>query len=350
MQMEKSGYGRDGIYRSMRPPLVLPKDPNHSIVTFLFRNASSYPNKPALIDAETSETLTFSQLKSTIAKVSQGLLSLGITKNDVVLIFAPNSIQFPICFLSIVAIGAIASTTNPLYTTQELSKQVKDSNPKLVITVAELFDKVKSFNLPAVILGPNTNLTSNPNVIHFNDLLNLNPSSSSSDSELNINHVKQNDTAALLYSSGTMGTSKGVVLSHGNFIATSLMATMDQEVSGERHHVFLCVLPMSHVVGLSMITYGQLQIGNAVVSMERFGLEKLLAAVERYRVSHLWVVPPIILALAKQSVVKKYDLSSLKQIGSGAAPLDKDLMEECIRNVPNAVVMQVIKLSKSLSN
>ena len=79
-------------------------------------------------------------------------------------------------------------------------------------------------------------------------------------------------------------------------------------------------------------------------------LEKVLAAVERYRVSHLWVVPPIILALAKQSVVKKYDLSSLKQIGSGAAPLDKDLMEECIRNVPNTVVMQVIKLSKSLSN
>ncbi|XP_030971831.1 4-coumarate--CoA ligase-like 7 [Quercus lobata] len=332
--MEKSGYGRDGIYRSMRPPLVLPKDPNHSIVTFLFRNASSYsyPNKPALIDAETSETLTFSQLKSTIAKVSQGLLSLGVTKNDVVLIFAPNSIQFPICFLSIVVIGAIASTTNPLYTTQELSKQVKDSNPKLVITVAKLFDKVKSFNLPAVILGPNTNLTSNPNVIHFNDLLNLNPSSSSSDSELNINHVKQNDTAALLYSSGTTGKSKGVVLSHGNFIATSLMVTMDQEVSGERHHVFLCVLPMSHVAGLSLIMYGQLQIGNAVVSMERFGLEKVLAAVERYRVSHLWVVPPIILALAKQSVVKRYDLSSLKQILSGAAPLGKDLMEECIRN------------------
>ncbi|KAK7823269.1 4-coumarate--coa ligase-like 7 [Quercus suber] len=341
--MEKSGYGRDGIYRSMKPPLVLPKDPNLSMVTFLFRNASSYPNKPALIDAETSETITFSQLKSTIAKVSQGLLSLGITKNDVVLIFAPNSIQFPICFFSIVAIGAIASTTNPVYTTQELAKQVKDSKPKLVITVAELYDKVKGFNLPAVILGPNSNVTSNPNVIHFNDLLNHhNPSSSSSsESELNIiNNVKQNDTAALLYSSGTTGTSKGVVLSHGNFIAASLMVTMDQELSGERHHVFLCVLPMFHVFGLAVIMYGQLQIGNALVSMERFELEKALAAVERYRVSHLWVVPPIILALAKLSVVKKYDLSSLKHIGSGAAPLGKDLMEECGRNVPNAVVAQ----------
>ncbi|KAF3972073.1 hypothetical protein CMV_004399 [Castanea mollissima] len=335
--MEKSGYGRDGIYRSMKPPLVLPKDPNLSMVTFLFRNASSYPNKPALIDAETSETFTFSQLKSTIANVSQGLLSLGITKNDVVLIFAPNSIQFPICFLSIVAVGAIASTTNPLYTTQELAKQVKDSKPKLVITVAELYDKVKGFNLPAVILGPNSNVTSNPNVIHFNDLLNY---PSSSESELNINNVKQNDTAALLYSSGTTGTSKGVVLSHRNFIAASLMVTMDQEVAGERHNVFLCVLPMFHVFGLSVIMYGQLQIGNALVSMERFELEKALAAVERFRVTHLWVVPPVILALAKQSVVKKYDLSSLKHVGSGAAPLGKDMMEECSRNVPNAVVAQ----------
>nr|POF11125.1 4-coumarate--coa ligase-like 7 [Quercus suber] len=344
--MEKSGYGRDGIYRSMRPPLVLPKDPNHSMVTFLFRNASSYPNKPALIDAETSETLTFSQLKSTIATVSQGLLSLGITKNDVVLLFAPNSIRYPICFLSIVAIGAIASTTNPLYTTQELAKQVKDSNPKLVITVSELLDKVKGFNLPAVILGPNSNTnSSNPNsdpkVIHFNDLLNLNPSSSS-DSELSINNVKQNDTAALLYSSGTTGTSKGVILSHGNFIAASQMVTMDQEVAGERHNVYLCVLPMFHVFGLAVILYAQLQAGNALVSMERFELEKVLAAVERYRVSHFWVVPPVILALAKQSVVKKYDLSSVKNIGSGAAPLGKDLMEECSRNVPNAVVMQVL--------
>ena len=79
-----------------------------------------------------------------------------------------------------------------------------------------------------------------------------------------------------------------------------------------------------------------------MVSMERFELEKVLAAVERYRVSHFWVVPPIILALAKQSVVKRYDLSSVKHIGCGAAPLGKDLMEECSRNVPNAVVMQVL--------
>jgi 4-coumarate--CoA ligase len=341
--MEKSGYGRDGIYRSMRPPLVVPKDPNLSMVTFLFRNAASYPNKPALIDADTSETLTFSQLKSKVVKLSHALLRLGIKKNDVVLIFAPNSIQFPLCFLSIVAIGAIATTVNPVYTVHELAKQVKDSNPKLVITVSELWDKVKNFNLPTVFLGSKPNLSSDSNIIHFDDL--VNQSGSGSESELlnlNINNVKQSDTAALLYSSGTTGTSKGVVLSHGNFIAASLMVTMDQEVSGEKQNVFLCVLPMFHVFGLAVILYSQLQIGNAVVSMTRFELEKILGAVEKYRVTHFWVVPPIILALAKESVVKKFDLSSLKHIGSGAAPLGKDLMEECARNVSHAVVAQVL--------
>jgi 4-coumarate--CoA ligase len=335
--MEKSGYGRDGIFRSLRPPLVLPKDPNLSMVTFLFRNSSSYPHKPALIDADSSETLSFSHFKSTVARISRAFLRLGITKNDVVLIFAPNSIQFPLCFLGIVSVGAIATTANPLYTVHELARQVKDSNPKLIITVPELWDKVKDFKLPAIFLGSNHS-SSFSNVIHFDALVEL----GGSGSDFPDSNVKQNDTAVLLYSSGTTGMSKGVILTHRNFIAASLMVTMDQELSGEAHNVFLCVLPMFHVFGLAVLMYSQLQIGNAVVSMGRFELEKFLRAVERHRVSHFWVVPPIILALAKNSVVKKYDLSSLRIVGSGAAPLGKDLMEECARNIPQATVTQVL--------
>ncbi|XP_062014927.1 probable CoA ligase CCL7 [Rosa rugosa] len=337
--MEKSGYGRDGVFRSLRPPLVLPRDPNLTMVSFLFKNSSSYPHKPALIDAESSETLSFSQLKSVVIKVAHGLIHLGIKKNDVVLIFAPNSIQFPICFLGIIAIGAIATTSNPLYTVSELSKQVKDSNPKLVITVPELWEKVKGLNLPAVILGPkgsSSQIESSSRIVGFHDLVQL----SGPVSDFPSVNVKQTDTAALLYSSGTTGLSKGVILTHGNFIASSLMITQDQEVAGEMHHVFLCVLPMFHVFGLAVITYAQLRKGNAVISMSRFNLEKILMTVEKFKVTHLWVVPPIILALSKDSVVKKYSLSSLKHIGSGAAPLGKELMEECAKIIPQGVVAQ----------
>lgn len=336
--MEKSGYGRDGIYRSLRPPLVLPKDPNLSMVNFLFRNSSSFESKLALIDADSAQSLTFSQFKSTLIKVSHGFRHLGIRKGDVVLIFAPNSIRYPLCFLGVIAIGGIATTVNPVYTVAELSKQIKDSKPKLVVSVPELWDKVKDFNLPAVIIGSKDKLSSNSKIVTFHELVEL----SGNVSEFPDVSIKQTDVAALLYSSGTTGTSKGVVLTHRNFIAASLMITMDQDLAGETDNVYLCVLPMFHVFGLAVILYAQLQRGNTLVAMGKFDFEMLLRNVEKFRVTHLWIVPPIVLALTKQSMVKKFDLSSLRQIGSGAAPLGKELMQDCAKNFPYALVMQVV--------
>ncbi|KAL9171288.1 hypothetical protein ABFS82_04G199000 [Erythranthe guttata] len=338
--MEKSGYGRDGVYRSLRPPFFPPKDPNISMVSFLFRNISSFSDKRALVDSHTGETLNFAQFKSMVNKVAQGLLQLGVKKNDVVLIFSPNSIQFPLCFLGIVAVGAIATTVNPLYTVSELSKQVHDSKSKLIITVEELIPKVKDFGLPVIILNTDKKWDSVspigkiPSITSFSELVD-------NDGSVNLDGaVKQDDTAALLYSSGTTGISKGVILTHRNFIASSLMITTDQESVSETNGVFLCVLPMFHVFGLAVIMYAQLQRGSAVVSMSKFDLEMILKAVDKYGITHMWVVPPVILGLAKNSVVKKYNLSSLKQIASGAAPLGRELMQECANNFPQAVVCQ----------
>nr|GMD20366.1 4-coumarate--CoA ligase-like 7 [Ipomoea batatas] len=338
LAMEKSGYGRDGIYRSLRPPIVLPRDPNLSMVSFLFRNISQYPDQPAIHDADTGRTLTFSQLKSQVSKVAHGLKhQLGVRKNDVVLIFSPNSIDFPLCFLGAVAAGAIATTVNPMYTVPELSKQIKDCSPKLIVTVPQLLDKVKGFNLPVLVLGQEKNSISGAfsGLTYFSDLVKNSGSLNFDDVSIN-----QNDTAALLYSSGTTGLSKGVILTHRNFIATSQMVAADQDAAGEPLNTFLCFLPLFHVFGLSIILYSQLVRGNSVVLMGKFDLEMILKTVDKYRVTHMWVVPPIILALAKNSVVKKYNLTSLRQIGSGAAPLGKELMEECAKNFPQANVIQ----------
>lgn len=334
--MERSGYGRDGIYRSLRPPLILPTNPNLSMVSFLFRNTSSYPEQPALIDSDSGQTLTFSLLKSTVAKLSHGLTQLGIRKGHVVLMFAPNSIHYPATFLSIIATGAIATTVNPIYAVSEIKKQADDCKPQMIVTVPELWEKVNDLNLPALILGPKRagNVVSSTKVFYLDDLVN------GSAVDLPVVPIKQSDTAALLYSSGTTGVSKGVVLTHRNFIAASLMASTDQDFEGEKHNVFLCLIPMFHVFGLSIVLYAQLQRGTAVVTMAKFDFEMMLKAIEKYNVTNLWIVPPIMLALAKHSSVQKYDLSSLKQIGSGAAPLGKEIMEECAKNVPQAKVIQ----------
>ncbi|KAK8707790.1 hypothetical protein V6N13_058842 [Hibiscus sabdariffa] len=191
--MEKSGYGRDGIYR----------------------NVSCYPEKPALIDADSGETLTFSQLRSTVIKLSHAFLNLGVDKNDRVLIFAPNSIRFPLCFFAVTAIGAIATTANPVYTVNELSKQLRDANPKLIVTVPELFDKVRDFNIPLIFLASKRNqqqfdLKSTPKILSFYDLVDL--AGNVTEFPAVSRSVKQTDTAVLLYSSGTTGVSKGVII------------------------------------------------------------------------------------------------------------------------------------------
>lgn len=152
--------------------------------------------------------------------------------------------------------------------------------------------------------------------------------------------VKQTDVAGLFYSSGTTGMSKGVILTHRNFIATSVMAMSDQDRYGEGRNVALCFLPMFHMFGLGVVTIAQLRRGNTVVSLAKFEIDKVLRAVEKYKVTHLYVVPPVIIALAKQSGVKNYDLRSLKQLVSGAAPLSKELMEECANNLPRAQIIQ----------
>ncbi|KAI3865282.1 hypothetical protein MKW92_027026 [Papaver armeniacum] len=298
--METCGYGNDGIYRSLRPPVYLPEDPNTSLVSFLFRNSDSYPDKVAIVDVDSGETLSFKELKSMVVKVYVGFVKLGIKNGDVVAILAPNSAQFIVCFLGIVAIGAITATFNPLNTTEENSKQIKESKPKLIVTVEQLYKKVEGVGLPFLILRSDIFLG------------------------FALAPVKQTDTASLLYTSGTTSVSKGVVLTHGNFIYVSLILTSDQDCNGEIYNVFLCFLPMFHIFGLLAILYAQLQRGNTL----------------KHKVTHLFVYRAVVIALAKQSLVRNYDLSSLKVVGSAAAPLGKDIMEECASNLPQATIIQ----------
>ncbi|XP_004304462.1 PREDICTED: 4-coumarate--CoA ligase-like 7 [Fragaria vesca subsp. vesca] len=319
--MAKSFDSETGTYTSPRPPVHFPENPNLSLTSFLFQSSSSTPHSLALADADSGETLTFLQLKTLVSRLARALIQLHINKDDVVLILSPNSIHFPACFLSVVAIGAIATSCNPVYTVYELSDQIKDCNPKLVITVPELWHKIESFNIPTK---------------YFSDLIRT----SDSIADLPAVSVRQSDVAALLYSSGTTGKSKGVILTHRNFITASLMITSDQDRFGEPKHVFLCFVPMFHIMGMSVILYSQLRRGNAVVSMPKFDIDKALKAVEEYRVTQLFVVPPVMIALAKQSVVNKYDLSTVKLIVSGAAPLGKELMEDTAKNIPQAAIVQ----------
>ncbi|XVF55515.1 hypothetical protein PTKIN_Ptkin06aG0042300 [Pterospermum kingtungense] len=341
--MANSFNPKTQTYTSPRPPIKLPTNPDLSLTSFIFQSTSSIPHHTALIDSNSYETLTFLQLKAHVSSLAHALNQhFHISKNDVVLIFAPNSIRFPISFLAVVTLGAIATTANPSFTFYEISRQVKDCNPKLIITVPELYNKVYKFNVPLIFLQSlsSSNVSQGPKFYYYSDIIKQYVDQTSNFAHNH--HVKQNDLAALMYSSGTTGTSKGVMLTHKNLIASSLNFTADQDMYSTElgRDVCLCFLPMFHAFGL-FLTLAQLRRGNVLVSMAKFALDKVLGVVEKHKVTHLFVVPPVMVLLAKQGeATNKYDLSSLKHIISGAAPLSRDLIEICAKNLPHVKIFQ----------
>ena len=152
--------------------------------------------------------------------------------------------------------------------------------------------------------------------------------------------VSQDDPAAILFSSGTTGESKGVVLTHRNLIAMCGVLSSPRVVRGLNERV-LQLIPMFHVFGL-MLGVGNLACGSMVVVLPRFDFIEMLSTIQKYKITVFPLVPPILLMMIKQDVVRKYDMTSLLRINCGAAPLLKEQLDQCAIRFPNAKFAQVI--------
>ena len=156
--------------------------------------------------------------------------------------------------------------------------------------------------------------------------------------------MSQSDSAAILFSSGTTGRVKGVLLTHRNFIALiGGFYHLRMVVDDDPHPVSLFTLPLFHVFGFFMLVRA-IAVGETLVFMHRFDFEGMLKAVERYRITYMPVSPPLVVALAKSELVKKYDMSSLRYLGSGGAPLGKEVAEDFRAQFPNVEIGQVSEL------
>ena len=131
------------------------------------------------------------------------------------------------------------------------------------------------------------------------------------------------DLVALPYSSGTTGMPKGVMLTHFNMVAN--LSQIDAVEGIETDHVLIGILPLYHIYGMTVIMNAALYAGATVVTMPRFDLEQFLGLIQQYRVTTGDLVPPIVLALAKHPAVDQFDISSLDNVMSGAAPLPESV-------------------------
>ncbi|MEI7631224.1 MAG: AMP-binding protein, partial [Actinomycetes bacterium] len=140
----------------------------------------------------------------------------------------------------------------------------------------------------------------------------------------------------LPYSSGTTGLPKGVMLTHRNLVAN--LAQVEDALAVSDGELVLAVLPFFHIYGMQVLLNEFLSRGSTIVTVPRFDLEQCLGIIQEHKITRLFAVPPIVLALAKHPLVDKYDLSSLKQVFSGAAPLSAELAQEAATRIDCDVV------------
>lgn len=321
------------IFRSKLPDIYIPNHlPLHS---YCFENISEFASRPCLINGDTREIHTYSEVEATAKRVASGLDRLGIKQGDTIMILLPNSPEFVFAFLGASYRGAVSTMANPFFTAAEVVKQVKASNTKLVVTQASYVDKVKEYASENDIKVVCTD-TSKEGCLHFSDL------TQPTDQELPSVTISPDDVVALPYSSGTTGLPKGVRLTH-----KGLVTSVAQQVDGDNPNLYvrsddviMCVLPLFHIYSLNSILLCGLRVGAAILIMQKFEINSFLRLIEMYKVTIGPFVPPIVLAIAKSPVVDGYDLSSIRTVMSGAAPLGKELEDTVRAKFTNAKLGQ----------
>ncbi|KAJ6839981.1 putative 4-coumarate--CoA ligase 3 [Iris pallida] len=328
---------KETIFRSKLPDIYVPDHlPLHS---YCFEHASDFSSRPCLIDGATGEVLTYADVHLTTRRVAAGLRRLGVGQGHVVMLLLPNCPEFAFSFLGASYLGAMSTTANPFYTAAEIHKQARSAGATVVVTescnvakLRELRDGATTVIKVVVIDEPVPE-----GCVHFSEL------TAGDESELDdCVKIDPDDVVALPFSSGTTGLPKGVMLTH-----RGLVTSVAQQVDGEnpnlhfrKEDVIVCLLPLFHIYSLNSVLLCGLRAGSAIVIMRKFDIVKLMELVEKHRVTIAPFVPPIVVEIAKNPAVDRYDLSSIRIVMSGAAPMGKELENKLMEKIPNATLGQ----------
>ena len=291
--------------------------PDSSLTPLVLRHARRLGAKPALVDSASGRAIAYGDLPGEIAATAGALANAGHRPGDVVGVVLPNVPEFAVVFHATLEHGGVVTPVNPALTTAEIGRQLGDAGARFVITSAELEPSVSTAAGSARVL-----------VVGSADL---------HGAPVPAEPMGPEDLAALPYSSGTTGFPKGVMLTHRNLTAN--IVQVEGVFRCDEDDVLLAVLPYFHIYGLTVNMNFALARGATVVTMARFDLAAFLETIERHRVTRAFLVPPILLALAKHPLVDRHDLSSLDLIVSGAAPLD----ERIARAVADRIGCRVVQ-------
>jgi acyl-CoA synthetase (AMP-forming)/AMP-acid ligase II len=320
-------------FASPFPPVTIP---DVSLFDYIFGSLGEDElDRVAFIDAAKGARVDFRELRKRVVATAGALAARGVTPGEVVALHAPNSPDYGVAFHGALRAGAAVTTMPVLATPEDIARQITTSGAVALITdpsvAANALRGAEAAGLPQerVILlrdgegaaaddvtrGAGTHGNGTYAVLSTLIEQNLPAPDVTLDPATHL--------AALPYSSGTTGRPKGVRLSHRNLVAN--LAQIEDRVGVQRDDVVMAVLPFFHIYGMTVLLNLSLRRRSTLVTMPRFELTAFLDALAEHRVSFAFIAPPIAVALAKHPAVEDRDLSALRVVFSGAAPLDGEL-------------------------
>lgn len=289
---------------------------------------------------------SYKNMLADINECARALLAIGIVKGDKVTVALPNCPQAVIMFYAINAVGAIANMIHPLSSENEIKFFINKSKSVCAITLDQFYNKFASIRAETTLkhliitsikdaLPPITKigymltagrkipaLPKGAHVILWNEFL-------AGGKSIDFTHKKQdaNEVAVILYSGGTTGTTKGILLSSYNFNALSkqIIATNPMFCAGD---TMLAVMPMFHGFGLGVSIHSMLTSGGRCILVPRFTAKSYAKLIKKHRCNFIAGVPTLFEALTRQDVMKKADLSCLKGVFSGGDSLSVELKKK----------------------
>ena len=252
---------------------------------------------PCMGDA--NRVFSYREVEDRAAAFAEQLAERGVGEGDVLAVMLPNSLELLIGILGAWRVGAAATPINPTFTARELDYQLADSGAKLLLA------------LPGTVSGI--------------DL--ITPEQMRDGPELAVPEpeIALGQLALLVYTSGSTGQPKGVMLDHANALAMTGQMVDTFALSAEDHA--LLVLPLFHVNSIMVSFLTPMSVGGRVTVLDRFAPDTFLAAIERFRPTYFSAVPAIYARLAELPEGTTFDASSLRFAICGAAPVSKELLE-----------------------
>jgi long-chain acyl-CoA synthetase len=284
-----------------------------NIADNLEKSANYFPNNIAVFEGD--RKITFAEFNQDASRYASALVNTGVQPGDHVALCAPNSYAWLAFYFGVLKAGTVAVTFSHLLTREELSQIISDCCPRVLFTTdARLNDlkDIKQSNYLERIVSENGDIS-------YDRLI----ETGSSDFQM-VNRDRQ-DTAAILYTGGTTGIPKGAMLSHGN-LQSSAFNVAHYERSGQNDRA-LCFLPLNHVFAQVHITHSMVLSGGGVVLQPAFDIEKVLDAIQRFRITNFYAVPTIYIRLLGIDGLRE-KIKSIRYCFSAAASMVTEVVRE----------------------